>query len=180
MPVSNALKEVKSASRITSIAVMATALVAVGVAIIVGLLRLGGGSAPSTYGQPERGKTLATVHVDGKTAYFPGVICESADPELITVSVGVRDDPVSFYLSAFLGPQSPDGRYVSPITSLVAGHRPGIAFDQRGSGSVSVSADLKAELQRSTRSATIQVGSLAFRGSDSSGASLMGTVTCGA
>ena len=131
-----------------------------------------------TYGQPERGKTLATVHVDRKTAYFPGVTCESVDPEVITVSLGVHDDPVSFYLSAFLGPQSPDGQYVAPSTALVVGHRPGIAFDQRGSGSVSVSSDLRAQLQGSTRSSAIGVGSLAFRGTDSSGASLMGTVTC--
>jgi hypothetical protein len=134
--------------------------------------------SPSTFGLPENGKAIAIARVGGKTAYFNGVACESTDPELITVSLGVRDDPVSFYLSSFLGPQTPDGRYVSPVTTLVIGHRPGIAFDQRGSGSITVSPDLQGELRRTRLSSNIKVGSLAFRGTDGSGAQLSGTVTC--
>jgi hypothetical protein len=134
--------------------------------------------SPSTFGVPEKGKTLAAVRVGGKLAYFNSVACDSTDPELITVSLGVRDDPVSFYLSSFLGPQAPDGRYVSPVTTLVIGHRPGIAFDQRGSGSLTVSSELQGELQRTRPSSNIKVGSLAFRGTDRSGAQLSGAVTC--
>ena len=122
--------------------------------------------------------TLAVVHIGGKTAYFPGVVCESTDPELITVSLGVRDDPVSFYLASFLGPQGPDGRYVSPRTSLLIGHRPGITFDQQGSGSTSVSPDLQVALGVARTSSSINVGSLSFRGTDGTGAQLSGTATC--
>jgi hypothetical protein len=136
-------------------------------------------SPPSnTFGEPERGTTLAIVRVAGKTAYFPGVVCESTDPELITVSLDVRNDPVSFYLASFLGPQGPDGKYVSPVTSLVLGHRPGITFDQQGSGSVSVSSDLQAALRGTRASSSIKVGSLAFRGTDGTGAQLSGSVIC--
>lgn len=133
---------------------------------------------PNTFGVPERGKTLAVVHLGGKTAYFPGVVCESTDPELISVSLGVRDDPVSFFLASFLGPQTPDRRYVSPLTSLVSGHRPGITFDQQGTGSISVSNDLQAALQGARSSSPVKVGSLSFHGTDRTGASLNGVVTC--
>lgn len=122
--------------------------------------------------------TLAAVHVGGKTAYFPGVVCESTDPELIAVSLGVREDPISFYLASFLGPQGPDGRYIAPATTLVLGHRPGIAFDQQGSGSISVSSDLQTALRSTRASSSIKVGSLAFHGTDETGAQLSGTVTC--
>jgi hypothetical protein len=136
-------------------------------------------SPPSnTFGEPERGTTLAVVRVAGKTAYFPGVVCESTDPELITVALGVRGDPVSYYLAAFLGPQGPDGKYVSPMTTLVLGHRPGIAFDQQGSGSVIVSSELQAALRGGRTSSSIKVGSLGFRGADATGALLSGSVTC--
>ncbi len=134
---------------------------------------------PNTFGEPEKGKTLAVVHVADKTAYFPGVVCESSDPELITVSVGIRDDPISFYLASFLGPQAPDGKYISPVTSLVLGHRPGIAFDQQGSGPVSVSPKLQAALFGTRQSSSIEIGSLTFRGTDRTGAHLSGVVMCG-
>ena len=161
----------------------AGALIAIAIAMVAaaGLIyiRSNAPSPPSnTFGEPVSGTTLAVVRVAGKTAYFPGVVCESTDPELITVSLGVRSDPVSFYLASFLGPQGPDGKYVSPVTSLVLGHRPGIAFDQHGSGSVSVSSDLQAALSGTRASSSIKVGSFAFRGTDGTGAQLSGSVTC--
>lgn len=143
-------------------------VIAVPVIAAAGLvyIRSNAPSPPSQwFGEPQKGMTLGVVHVGAKTAYFPGVVCESTDPELITVSLGVRDDPVSFYLSAFLGPrapQGPDGRYVSSVTTLVLGHRPGIAFDQQGSGLVTVSPDMQAALRRTRASSNIKVGSLAF------------------
>lgn len=135
-------------------------------------------TSPNTFGEPERGKTLATVHLSGRTAYFPGVVCDSSDPELIIASLGNREDPISFYLASFLGPQAPDGTYVSPVTSLVVGHRPGMAFDQRGSGSISVSDDLRAALHGARKSSSVTVGSLSFRGIDGTGAELYSVVTC--
>jgi hypothetical protein len=161
----------------------AGALIAVAIAMVAAASliysRSSATSPPSnTFGEPERGTTLAVVRVAGKTVYFPGVVCESTDPELITVALGVRGDPVSYNLAAFLGPQGPDGKYVSPMTTLVLGHRPGIAFDQQGSGSVSVSSDLQAALRGTRTSSSIKVGSLAFRGADATGALLSGTVTC--
>jgi hypothetical protein len=134
----------------------------------------------NSFGEPVKGLTIALVRIAEKTAYFPGVVCQSTDPELITVSLGVRGDPVSFYLASFLGPQSPGGRYVSPETTLVLGHRPGIAFDQQGFGSIIVSSDLQAALRAVRASPTVAVGSLAFRGIDRTGALLNGTVKCSA
>jgi hypothetical protein len=159
-------------------ALIAIALTGIAVAGLL-YIRSNATSPPvNTFGKPQKGMTLAVVHLGGKTAYFPGVTCESTDPELITVSLGVRDDPVSFYLDSFLGPQDPDGRYVSPATTLVLGHRPGIAFDQQGSGSISVSPDLQAALRSTRLSSSINRGNLAFHGTDGTGAQLSGTVTC--
>jgi hypothetical protein len=135
--------------------------------------------APNTFGEPQKGKTLAVVHVGDKTAYFPDVACESSDPEVITVSVGIRDDPISFYLASFLGPQAPDGKYISPMTSLVLGHRPGIALDQQGSGWVSVSPELQVALLSTRQSSNIEIGSLTFHGTDRTGALLNGIIMCG-
>jgi hypothetical protein len=83
----------------------AGALIAMGATLVVaaGLIYLHSTAqprSPSTFGVPEKGKAIAIVLVGGKTAYFNGVTCESTDPELIIVSLGVRYDPVSFYLSA--------------------------------------------------------------------------------
>src|SRR5713226_6668689 len=91
------------------------------------------------YGEPERGKSLAFVHAGAKTGYFPGVVCESSDPEILTVSLGVHDDPISFFLAAWVGP-------TAPATLLVIGHRPGVAFDQNGSGTMTVSSELQNQL----------------------------------
>lgn len=163
--------------------IMAGAVAVLGLAIALavfgGFLKPEGSSSTTVFGLPERGKTLATIHVNGKTGYFPGVVCQAADSEVMTVSFGVRDDPVSFYLAALLGPQTPAGTYVAPVTSLVSGHRPGLVFDQDGSGSVTVSPDLKAQLRLVRGPSIIRVGSLSFQGKDASGASLTGTVTCG-
>ena len=134
---------------------------------------------PNTFGEPQKGKTLAVVHVADKTAYFPGVVCVSSDPEVITVSVGIRDDPISFYLSSFLGPHAPDGKYISPVTSLLLGHRPGIAFDQQGSGAVSVSPELQVALLSTRQSSSVEIGSLTFHGTDRTGTQLHGVVMCG-
>ena len=72
-----------------------------------------------TFGGPEKGLTLAVV-----TVYFP----TSPANRLILNSSPFRsdfaDDPVSFYLSSFLGPQGPNGEYVSPVTTLVFGPPP--------------------------------------------------------
>jgi len=141
-------------------------------------LNPGGGSGPAVYGQPETGKSLATVQVGAKTANFPGVVCESTDPEVVIVSLGVHDDPISFFLSAFLGPRLPDGSYIAPGTTLVVGHRPGVAFDQAGSGTLTVSTDLTSELESSRASAAITAGSMSFRGRDSTGQPLSGSVFC--
>jgi len=162
----------------------AGALVVIAIALIAAAgfiyIRQNTTSPPTTtFGEPEKGKTLAVVHVADKTAYFPGVVCESSDPELITVSLGNRDEPISFYLASFLGPQAPDGKYILPETSLVLGHRPGIAFDQQGSGSVSVSTELLAALLSKRHSPSIEIGNLTFRGSDRTGAKLSGVVMCG-
>jgi hypothetical protein len=147
-------------------------------AAVRGFPYLGGGSGSMTYGQPETGKSLAAVHVGAKTIYFPGVLCQSTDPGIVAVSLGVHDDPVSFYLAAFLGPLAPDGQYLAPGTVLVVGHRPGVSFDQSGSGSLKVSPDLQRQLQATRPSATITVGTLSFSGTDSSRAELRGTVNC--
>ena len=160
---------------------MAAAIVVLLLAMLLVAVRgfTNGGSSPSpVFGQSEKGKTLAVVHIGGKTAYFPGVVCESSDPEILTVSLGVHDDPISFYLASFLGPQSADGRYVSPETSLVNGHRPGIAFDQGGQGTITISSELQAQLRSARPSARISAGTLTFHGKDQSGAPLDGTVTC--
>lgn len=157
---------------------IATALTVIVAAGLI-YMRSNATSPPTnTFGEAEKGMTLAVVHVGGKTAYFPGVVCESTDPELIAVSLGLRGDPVSFYLASFLGPQGPDGRYVSPQTSLLIGHRPGITFDQQGTGSISVSPDLQVALGVGRTSSIIKVGTLSFRGNDGTGAQLSGTVTC--
>lgn len=153
-------------------------LVAVLLAASRGFLNLGAGSRSTVYGQPETGKSLATVHIGAKTVYFPGVVCQSTDPEVVTVSLGVHDDPVSFYLAAFLGPLSPDGQYLAPATALVVGHRPGVSFNQDGSGSVSVSTDLQKQLQATRISGTVTVGMLSFRGTDSTREALSGTISC--
>jgi hypothetical protein len=162
--------------------VIAAAVVVMLVAILLvavkGLPILGGNSGFAVYGAPEKGKTLALVHVGGKIAYFPGVVCESGDPEIVTVSLGARNDPVSFYLSVFLGPQSADGRYVSPVTSLVVGHRPGISFDQDGRGAVRVSPELQTQLISTRPSAQVTAGTMTFHGTDRSGMPLDGTVAC--
>jgi hypothetical protein len=130
------------------------------------------------YGQPESGRSLAVVHVGPKTAYFPAVICSASNRDVLTVSRGVQADAISFYLAAFLGPQGTDGRYVSPITSLVKGQRPGINFDQSGSGSVIVSAQLVAQLRAVSSARVIAAGSLSFSGKDVSGEPLTGSVAC--
>lgn len=153
-------------------------LLAILVVAIGGFTNLGGGTGSPVYGAPEKGKTLALVHVGGKTAYFAGVVCESGDPEIITVSLGRRDDPVSFYIAAFLGPQSPDGSFVSPETSLVVGHRPGISFDQDGRGTVKASSELLTQLLSTRPSAQVTAGTLTFHGTDQSRMPLDGTVTC--
>jgi hypothetical protein len=147
-------------------------------AALRGFSNLGDGSGSMTYGLPETGKSLVIVHVGSKTIYFSGVVCQSTDPENVAVSLGVHDDPVSFYLAAFLGPLAPDGHYLAPGTVLVAGHRPGVSFDQNGSGSVNVSQDLQRQLQATRPSATVTSGTLSFHGIDSSRAALSGTVNC--
>lgn len=159
-------------------ALIALAAIAIAAAGLAYLHLSAGSPSPSTFGGPEKGVSLAVVHIAGKTAYFPGVVCESTDPELITSSLGLRDDPISFFMAAFLGPQGSDGSYVSPVTSLLLGHRPGIAFDQNGSGSISVSSELRAALRIPRQSSVINVGSLSFRGKDISGAQLVGSVSC--
>jgi len=160
-------------------AVVAIAIALIAAASFIYIRQNATSPPPSTFGEPEKGKSLAVVHLADKTAYFPGVACESSDPELITVSLGIRDEPISFYLASFLGPQAPDGKYVSPQTSLVIGHRPGIAFDQQGSGSVSVSPELQVALLSKRQSPSIEIGNLAFRGTDRTGAQLSGVVMCG-
>jgi len=164
--------------RTSALGVLAIAVIAVAGVIFI----RANATSPSsnTFGGPEKGIALAVVRVAEKTAYFPGVVCESTDPELVTVTLGVRDDPISFYLASFLGPQTPDGKYVSPETTLLLGHRPGIAFDQQGSGSISVSSELQAALRSTRASPSIKVGTFAFRGTDRSGAQLNGTVRCSA
>jgi hypothetical protein len=160
---------------------MAAAVVVLLLAVVLVAVRgftNGGGSPSPVFGQPEKGRALAVVHVGGKTVYFPGVVCDSSDPEILTVSLGVHDDPISFYLASFLGPQSADGRYVSPGTSLVNGHRLGIAFDQSGQGTITVSTDLQAQLLLARPSALVTGGTLTFHGKDQSGVPLDGTVTC--
>jgi hypothetical protein len=162
--------------------VTAAALLVLILAVLFAALRgfsnLGGGPDSMTYGQPETGKSLAVVHVGAKTIYFPGVVCQSTDPEVVTVFLGVHDDPVSFYLTAFLGPLSPNGLYVAPETALVIGHRPGVSFNQDGSGSVNVSSDLQSQLQAIRASGTVTLGTLSFHGTDSGREKLSGTVKC--
>jgi hypothetical protein len=153
-------------------------LLALFVTVVGGWPNFAGRQELRAYGQSEPGKSLAVVHVGAKTAYFPAVACSASSPEVLTVSLGVEADRISFYLAAFLGPQETDGRYVAPITSLVKGHRPGIVFDQNGSGSVIVSPQLVAQLRVASSTRIIAAGTLSFTGTDVSRVPLSGNVVC--
>ena len=127
------------------------------------------------------GQTLAMVQVGAKTAYFPGVVCDSPDAESIRVSLGqavrVPFDPVSFYLVASVGwppAQSPDA-----ITSIVQGRRPGVDFSQAGAGWMTVDATLQKELQSNRPTDAVEAGTFTFGGTDrGSGLRLTGKVSC--
>jgi hypothetical protein len=137
----------------------------------------------STLGEPVIGKSLATVHIQGRTAYFPGVACVSNDPTELTVSFGhpfaFQVDPVAFVLAASLVPEASTAGTSAPFTSMVLGHRPGVVFNQQGTGSVTVDSALQASLATTGPTGAMDTGTLAFHGTDVSGAQLYGVVACG-